>query len=441
LNVDSSEINSEDKINLLKEIVQSLKESGVTYGIKYETLLNSLSNNKLILAAEGVPPEDGRDAVVKMYKLKEAKPEIREDGKVNHYELNLINMVSKGDWLGERIDATLGIPGKSVKGAILRATPGKSYPLQYEKSSVREEYENGVTTLYALRNGAVNYEGEKISVLDHLEIAGDVDFKTGNINFDGYVTIKGSVEDNFSIEASKDIEILGDYGVGSIREIISKEGNIFIKGGIAGKNKAVIKSKKDLYTKFVSDATIVCDGSVHIGFYCINSVITAREVILDSSKGQIIGGCINAEIKVVSSILGSPGEKRTIISVAGFDRNCLKENLEKVICEIERLKNEMIRVKLELSTYTEFSKLDNELKSEYLNNKDRFLKISSDIKDCENERKMIVNALRTKGEGEITILKRAYPGVTLEIKKITKDINSHILGTSFFFQDGDIVQA
>lgn len=440
LNIDRSEIESDNKVNLLKEIIQSLKDSGVVYGIKYESLLNSLCNDKPILAAEGIPPEDGRDSIIKMYKLKEAKPEIREDGKVDHYELNLINMVDVGDWLGERIDATPGIPGKSVKGTIIKANPGKNYPLQYDLRSVREEYDNGVTTLYSLKRGAVNYEGERISVSDHLEITGNVDFKTGNIDFDGYITVKGSVEDNFSVIASKDIEILGDYGVGSIREIISRDGNIYIKGGIAGKNKAFVRSKKDLYTKYVSDASIICDGSVHIGFYCINSNITAREVILDSPKGQIIGGTINAELKVVSSIMGSSSEKRTIIKVDGFDRNSLKERLEKLICDIERLKNEMIKVKQELSTYTEFSKLNLELKSSYLSAQERFLKISSEIKDCENERKIIINALRTKGEGEVTILKKAYPGVALEIKRVIKDINNLTLATSFFYQDGNIVQ-
>jgi len=47
-----------------------------------------------------------------MYELEEPRPEIREDGKANYYELKLINKVKAGDWLGERIDATEGFPGK-----------------------------------------------------------------------------------------------------------------------------------------------------------------------------------------------------------------------------------------------------------------------------------------------------------------------------------------
>jgi len=66
------------------------------------------------------------------------------------------------------------------------------------------------------------------------------------------VTIKGTVADGFSVVAVKDVEILGTIGIGSVKEVVSKEGSIYIKGGIAGKNKAVIKAKKDVYTKYIS---------------------------------------------------------------------------------------------------------------------------------------------------------------------------------------------
>jgi len=111
------------------------------------------------------------------------------------------------------------------------------------------------------------------------------------------VTIKGTVADGFSVVAVKDVEILGTIGIGSVKEVVSKEGSIYIKGGIAGKNKAVIKAKKDVYTKYISDATVACEGSLHVGLYCINSNITAREIIIDSPKGQISGGNIQCEQK------------------------------------------------------------------------------------------------------------------------------------------------
>lgn len=440
LSVAENELVGDAKLQLVKEIMDKLKEKGIIFGIKSDVLVGDLYNNKQIIVAEGISPENGEDSIIKMYEMNDVRPEIKEDGKVDHYELSLINRVQTGDWLGERKDPTQGIPGRTIKGMVIRANPGKKYPLEYDRSSVGEEYKNGVTTLYALRNGAVHYEGDKISVSNHLEIVGDVDFKVGNIDFDGYLTVKGTVDDNFTVEATKDIEILGEYGIGSVREVISSQGSISIKGGIAGKNKAIIKSKRDLYTKYVSDATIICEGSVHIGFYCINSNITAKEVILDSPKSQIIGGNIQAEIKVVSSIIGSTNENKTVISVKGFSRNALKERLETLIGEIEDMKNEMTKVKQEISVLSGKSDLTDVQRNRYKLVQAEFFNIKDKIKGLEIDRKMLTNALRTKGEGEITIMKKAYPGVILEIKNVTKKIDDQINNTSFYIQDGDIKQ-
>jgi len=310
--------------------------------------------------------------------------------------------------------------------------------LHYDKNSVKEEHRDGVTYLCALRNGAVNYEGSKISVSNHLEIDGDVDFKTGNINFDGFVSIKGTVADGFSVTASQDVEILGAIGIGSVKEVISKEGSIYIKGGIAGKSKAVIRAKKDIYTKYISDATVICEGSVHVGLYCINSNITAREVIIDSPKGQISGGNIQCETKVLSPVLGSPSEKRTVISVKGFNRSILKERLQEVINNIESLKNELIKVKIEASAYfsNERQAKAGDLKAESI--KQRFNRIKGELMELEEEKKNISDILRTKGEGEISILKKAYPGVFIEIKNVIKEIDRPIINTTFYIQDGCI---
>ncbi|NLL04922.1 MAG: DUF342 domain-containing protein [Clostridiaceae bacterium] len=440
LSVSDDELEGDAKLRLVKEIMKKLKDEGIIFGVKSDILVSNLCNNKQILVAEGIAPEKGVDSVIKMYEIKEAKPEVKEDGKVDHYELSLINRVQAGEWLGERKDPTLGIPGRTVKGMIIQAANGKMYPLEYDKGSVREEHKNGVTTLYALRSGAVQYDGDKISVSNHLEIDGDVDFKVGNIDFDGYLTVQGTIEDNFTVKATKDIEILGEYGIGSVREVISIDGSINIIGGIAGKNKAVIKSKRDIYTKFVSDATIICEGSVHIGFYCRNSNIKAKEVIFDSSKSQIIGGNIQAEVKVVASSIGSENENKTVISVIGFNREEYKEKLENLISEIELLKNELIKVRQDIIILSNKTNLVDEQRERYKWAKSEFLSIADKLKGLERERKLIVSALRTKGEGEITITKKAYPGVILEIKNITEKISSEINNVCFYLKDGKIEQ-
>lgn len=436
LYVDEEELKGAGKADLFKEIMKKLNEKRISFGIKNSVLLGSLCNHKQILVAEGVAPVNGADSVIKMYELSEAKPEVKEDGNVDHYELNLINRVVAGDWLGERIDPKNGTPGKTVRGNTIVCSNGNMLPIFYDANTVREEYKNGVTTLFAKISGAVHYEGDRISISNHLEISSNVDFKTGNIDFDGFLTVKGSIEDSFSVEASKDIEILGDLGLGSVKDIVSREGSIFIKGGIAGKNKAIIRSRKNIYTKFVSDTTLICDASVHIGFYCLNCNIKAKEVIMDSPKSQIIGGSIEAEIRVIASIIGSSSEKRTIITVKGFDRNVLKENVEKITIAIESLKAELVKAKQEVSVYSNITGLLREQVVAYERIKARYFEIMDGLRKLEEERKALTGYLRTAGEGEVSVLKRIYPNTLLEIKGKGKEVNREQLGTRFYIQDG-----
>jgi uncharacterized protein (DUF342 family) len=436
--VNPIELLGERKSKLIGEIFQELTRQRIVYGIKKEALIAELKNNKQTLIAEGKPAFNGEDSVIKMYEVAEAEPEAKDDGNVDHYELSLINKVNKGEWLGERIDPTDGIPGKSVRGNLIVPMRGKMYPLVYDRRSVYEKYDGKKTTLHASHDGAVHYEGDRIAVSNHLEIKNNVDFETGNIDFDGYLTVRGTVEDNFSVVADKDIEILGTYGVGSAKDIISRAGSIFIKGGIAGNKRAVIRSKKDIYTKFVADADIICEGSVHIGFYSLNSNIKAKEVILDSPKGRIIGGNIEAEIKVVSSIIGAPSEKRTSIKITGFIRDELKKSLEENVIKLKEMKEKLTSKKQEVSIYTALPSIPADRTEEFERLTDEFADIKNDLKELEQDQKNIANYLRTKGEGEIRINKKIYPNVILEMKKITKEIQTPLLNRSFYILKNEI---
>ena len=159
-----------------------------------------------------------------------------------------------------------------------------------------------------------------------------------------------------------------------------------------------------------------------------------------NTKGQIIGGNIQAEIRVVSSIIGSQNEKRTIISVKGFSRNAIKTRLEELISEIENLKNEMAKLKQEISTYANITHSTEIEMKKYIRLQDEFFKIKDKIKDLESDKKNLASALRTRGEGEITVTKKVYPGVVFEIKNLVKEINIVMLNSSFFIQDGEIKQ-
>ena len=180
--VSEKELFGSKKSALIQEIAEALSKKGIVFGVKWDLLEDDgLVSGKQILIAEGLPPVNGTDSEITLFQIKESKPEVREDGAVDFYELNLINRVYTGDWLGERKNPTAGTSGKSVTGKDIAPLPGRMYPLIYNHKTIEEIEEDRYTKLYSLLDGAVNFNGDTIEVSNHIELAGDVDFKTGNI--------------------------------------------------------------------------------------------------------------------------------------------------------------------------------------------------------------------------------------------------------------------
>ena len=439
-NLPEEELSQGKREALLKEVQVELIKKGIVYGLKENILAGQLENDKYYIIAEGIPPVNGTDAVVKMYEMKETRPDIKEDGKADLYELKLINKVKYGDWVGERIEATEGSPGKSVKGIEIKQTIGKTFPLSFDKNTIQEIPGEEKTLLFARINGAVNYDNGKLGISDHLEIAGDVGVGTGNIKFDGYVTIKGTICDGFSLEASKDIEINGELGLGNIKSITSTGGSIYIKGGIASKGKSEIRAANDVFTKFADHTDIICGRSAHLGFYCINSNITATEVIIDSSNGHIIGGTIKASIKIVSPHIGSQAEKKTVIELTGFNRQTLVDKLDSIFRRISELKALQLKLKQLVASIDSNAQMNSFQKKDYLDNCEKLYNVKDELKELEEERKNTAEYLKTKGEGEITVSKKVFPNCTFIMQQRVMEISSPLTAVTFYIQDGQIKQ-
>jgi uncharacterized protein (DUF342 family) len=436
LNLTQQELDH-DKTNFASEIMRRLDMCGVTEGIEnvYEKPL--LAQTEIVIS-KGIAPVFGEDAKLTYFELSDKKPIVKEDGSVNYYELNLIDNVVTGDWLGERIPPQEGRPGITVTGKLVPGKKGKDFKLKYDRKTIREYEEGSKTILRALVDGAVKFDGNKIKIDNHLIVGGDVGYETGNISFDGYVTINGIIKDGFSVTAKYDISINGKMGIGAIGKIQSKEGSIYIKGGIYGKNSARIDAKKNVYVKYCNECTITAGEDINIGFYALDSNLTAQKVLLDPKYGKIIGGTVTAEVKVVSGVIGSKYEKKTVINVQGFDRNAIRKEFEELLEKYKALLLEANAVKRQIEVFeynlsgAEYANMD-----EYNKYLSKYEEIIDEIKMLDEARKKLQLTLQTKGEGEIGIFQAAYPETFLEIKKMQKKISSIING-SFYAENREL---
>lgn len=441
INISEKDVEQMGIAEFSKQVDNALKTNGVVYGSKLQQYISagSLILRRKILIAEGLPVLHGENSKQTLRKMNIGKTVTREDGSVDYFQVNIITPVGKGEWLGEWTDPTLGVKGMDVKGKEIKAEPGKIVPLPYDKATVSEVRENGKTTIVSMISGALEIENGRISVSTHMEIKGNVDFTTGNIHFDGSVTVKGTVMDSFSVIATKNIEILGKEGIGCANKIVSKLGSIIIQGGVNGRGKTSIIAEKDIIIKYVADAEIICNGSVRLSSYALNGKISAREVLVEGSTGQIIGGKIKALSKVVSPIIGSNSEIPTQIEVKGISKAVIQEELTNNLSKLEKLKLTVTKMEKEVSELSG-KKISEEESKRFYNLKNELRNNKNEMKEIEDERRRLGMEISILGEGEVRVTRQVFPNVLIQIKgKVTK-VRELIPGCKFYFENGEIIQ-
>ncbi|MDF2925004.1 MAG: hypothetical protein K0R57_3918 [Paenibacillaceae bacterium] len=433
LHMTEDELKEMKSEELFISIVTQLDALGVKAGILYDILHGPLAVQTDIVIAQGIPPIHGLDAEVRLFSLSARTPVIREDGSANYYELNFIDLVHPGDWLGEKIPPTEGTEGRNLAGGILSARNGRDKALLYDKKSISLHEEEGKVVLRSRITGVVVKEGRQILVEEILRIHGDVGPKTGNINYEGSVEISGTVLDGYSVIATKDISILGEEGIGAVEQIISSEGDIFIKGGIFGKDRALIRAGGQIYVKHAKDCTLEVGGHAHIGLYAINCNIKAEFVHLDETRGKIIGGDIQAQVQLVTAYIGNESERPTKVVIKGFDRNSIMQQLDSLLLEYKEALADLDRVTRE-ELYEEYiDMLVHSQKKEDIDYAIRYDLAAARVFRLEEQRKKLMIYMKAKGDGEISVLRKAYPRTQLKIKNWDKRIEQATTG-SFYVQ-------
>ncbi|MDB5055485.1 MAG: hypothetical protein JWM44_3535 [Bacilli bacterium] len=435
LNVTEAEL-EENLPEITSEILEILDEQNVTEGVLVDVLKAGLKSREEVMIAQGIYPVNGDDAVISYYQLSERKPVIQHDGTADYYEMNFFDEVKKDEWVGEKIIAGEGTQGRTVAGELLPAMLGKDKTLYYDKDTIVEVNEGEKIVLRALIDGALVKVNGSITVQEVLIIEGDVGSKTGNIDYDGSVTIKGTIKDGFSVHATKDISVLSDIGLGSIDSIVSRTGDIYIKGGIFGKDRALIQAAQNVYMKHANECTIQAGGDIHIGLYAIGCKLTGNNIFLDRNRGRIIGGQIQAKAQVVTAFIGNEAERTTTINIEGFDRAAFKQELDELVDKSRKLLIVMDKLQRELEVYeTSFEKIvgDKTLDEivEYEAIRSKYEQIRQIVFSIEDRRNALVAFLKTKGEGEVAIMRKAFPKTFLQIKELQKNIEKITSGVFY----------
>jgi len=194
------------------QLYEALVEQGIGYGVD-KRLMDQLAHSdrmyfKLYLAAQGKPAFNGKNGniVDNFPRVIERTMEVNEFDQVDYTALNLIRSVERGQEICHLIKPTEGEPGRSVLDEEIPAKSGRDVPLPRGRNT--EISEDGMQLLASI-SGSVEFTGQNFQVNPVLEIAGDVDFSTGSLNFTGDINIQGNVLSGFAVRAMGNIRVAG----------------------------------------------------------------------------------------------------------------------------------------------------------------------------------------------------------------------------------------
>lgn len=422
---------------LQEEIENLLKDNGIQYGIM-PIQFDSIIPGKAFLIAQGKPPVKGEDAKITYLEIPERKPVIAEDGKANFYEMNFIFEISEGSWLGEKELPRTGNEGVNVYGEVIPSQPGRDIPLKYDKKSAYENVENGKVVLRSRISGVLEKTKGLIGVNHHLPINSDVGVETGNITFEGSVSVRGTVSPGFSVTSRGDLSIESAEGVSGAKLIRSIEGDVYIRGGVFGLGETRIEAGGNIYIKHVNEAILVAGKEIHIGFYSMGAQLRAHSIFVDERKGKIIGGTAIAKSQIVTAISGNRLERRTELIINSVNKQegyaIIQEkasHLKSLQQEILILESQIDKVILHMGQLTEQQVVAFEqTKQKLAEQKELAYRVDNEIKE-------LMTDLRDVGKEEIVVTREAYPGTYIQIGKKTS-ILTKITNGKFMVEFGEL---
>jgi uncharacterized protein (DUF342 family)/ActR/RegA family two-component response regulator len=272
-------------------IKQMIKKRGIKNGILPDQEIRTFVQNctdphEKFVVARGVRASVGNPAQI-IYHFNtehDAAGVIREDGSIDFSARGDSPFVKKGQLLVEKKPMENPRPGIDIFGETLLVGEVEDVPLLGGEGIKFSEDELQLT---ATIQGQPSMDAKGvISVLEQFTVKGDVDFKTGNINFNGNVLVTGMVKEGFKVECDDLI----------VNEI--NGGTILIRGDLKVSNGIVnthVETQGNVQAKFLNNVKIFAHGNIMITREIMGSRILISGA-LNNETGRITASLIAARM-------------------------------------------------------------------------------------------------------------------------------------------------
>ena len=416
------------------KIMNALYENYISYGILEDDIEEAVEQKRYgenICVAKWDPPVDGVDGSIKFfYKIdSNLAPVENEHGVVDYKNLGVVRNITAGTTIAAITLPTEGTPGKDITGKEVPQKKGIAVTVNVGKGT---SLINDGKEIIAAVDGNLVYKNGAFNVDETLVIDGDVDVSSGNIDFIGSVTVKGSVFEGFRVTSKRNININGTV---SGAEIIA-DGDISIKIGAINSS---LESKGNIKLGFCENCKIHAVGNIESASF-VGGEVFSEQKILATGKGVMMGGKYTALDGIEASVIGSEKYVKTEITLGNNAvLNKERAELEKEIESMEDKADQLGKILVTLAELAKKAKLPPEreqLKTEALRNR---LKLQSQVKKYKVRISEIDEQLKLMQNLSVGCKRMFYPGVTLRINNCILQVNAATNHARATVDGGEIV--
>jgi hypothetical protein len=266
---------------------------------------------------------------------------------------------------------------------------------------------NDPTILVAMTDGIVRLDGGTVNISEGYTTPGNVDYSTGNVNYEGSVGVNGDIKSGFEVYCGGDLQVNG-----TIEDCkVTVKGHVLCRYGFVGNGKGLIDAGGDVNLVYIKNQTVIAGGTVNIAKESINSNITARNSIkIHGHNLSVAGGTLAAHESIIVKTIGNISGIKTMIQIVPEPELVAQMTTFKTMAE--QHEHNIKKLTTTLDTLPPLKRLDKEFVRKL---KNAVIMIKQEILGLEGKMRALGIAMNNFENSFIRVDRCVYPGTIFSI--------------------------
>jgi uncharacterized protein (DUF342 family) len=148
---------------------------------------------------------------------------------------------------------------------------------------------------------------------DVIEVPGDVDALTGNIDAATNVVAQGSIRDGMKVRTTHSLLVRGTIESAAVEA----GGDVVVHGGIITREHGEVVAQGTIVAGFCHNACLRAGGDIRLGNECVNARIESQQRLI-LEKGAVVGGEVRARQGIIVGTLGCDAGTPTQVHIGSM---------------------------------------------------------------------------------------------------------------------------